>query len=114
MEIKTVDIGNITPFHQVRDQEKLGKLTENMKVNGWVGRPIVVLDIGYIHALTASHRIQAAINADLYEVQIAVVNHGNMFDEYDLGKDFKDPDQIYNILKKYDDEAAELFREDMD
>ena len=113
MEPRTIKICNIIPLHEVRDEEKLNNLIESMKENGWTGRPIVVLDIGDIQALTGSHRYAAAKIAGIEEIPCAIVNHGDMFDYYNLS-DLNDPDNIRRILEEYDEEAAELFSEEVD
>jgi len=55
-------ITRIKPPHEVRDKDKLKKLSESMKTDGWQGRPILafVEPNGTIQAVTGSHRIAAA------------------------------------------------------
>lgn len=119
MYLKTVRISNIIPFHEVRDQDKFEKLTADMEENGWKGRPLLVIGCGgEYRALTGSHRLPAARKAGLEEVPVACVEYGTMFDDCNITtddlktKNLKNPENIYRILKEYDEEAAELFSED--
>jgi len=116
MYTKKFSIRQIVPFHEVRDQEKLEVLIKNMKENGWQGRNIVGFDLGdEFRAITGSHRLPAADAAGIEELEVACVEYGTMFEDYDITTDdLKDPDQIYRLLDEYDDEAAELFSEDVD
>lgn len=64
----------ITARHQVRTEKLVGQLTEDMKAEGWNGRPLLILeDDGAYIALTGSHRIAAAIAAGLEEVPTLVI-----------------------------------------
>ena len=116
MYTKKISIRNVVPLHEVRDEEKLAALTENMKQNGWQGRNIVGFDLdGEFRALTGSHRLPAAEAAGIEEIEVACVEYGTMFEDYGITTDdLKDPDQIYRMLGEYDEEAAELFYEDVD
>jgi hypothetical protein len=116
MYTKKISITTIVPFHEVRDKEKLETLTHNMKENGWQGRPIVGFDIGdEFRAITGSHRLTAADAAGIEEIEVACIEYGTMFEDYGITTDdLKDPDQIYRLLDEYDEEAAELFYEDVD
>jgi|GEM_PF-2441726 len=116
MQIKTVKLETIEQFHGITDKEKLRQLTKDMEENGWNGRPIIVIDCGGEYsALTGSHRIEAARKAGLYEIPVAVVDHGTMFEDYDITvSDLKCPSYIMAMLEEYDEEAAELYSEDVD
>lgn len=64
---------SIVPPHEIRDKEKVARLTDSMKKNGWQGRPILTVDLGAGHeALTGSHRIVAAQKAGV-EVPIHTI-----------------------------------------
>ncbi|MDD4029750.1 MAG: ParB N-terminal domain-containing protein [Caldisericia bacterium] len=116
MYTKKFNIQQIVPFHEVRDEEKLGALTQSMNENGWQGRHIVGFDLGdEFRAITGSHRLQAADDAGIEELEVACVEYGTMFEDYDITTDdLKDPSQIYRMLDEYDKDAAELFSEDVD
>lgn len=60
----------ITPRHEVRDRGKLASLAEAMAEDGWQGRPLLVIDDAVPFALTGSHRIAAAREAELQEVPV--------------------------------------------
>jgi len=106
----------IEQFHEVIDKDKFQQLVEDMKENGWNGRPLVVIDCGGEYsALTGSHRLAAAREAELYEIPCAIVDHGTMFEDYDITvSDLKCPSYIMAMLEEYDVEAAELYSEDVD
>lgn len=116
MYTKKFSIAQIVPFHEVRDQEKLNALIESMKANGWQGRNILGFDLGdEFRAITGSHRMPAAKAAGFEELDVECIEYGTMFNDYDITTDdLKDPDQIKKLLEEYDEEAAELFYEDVD
>lgn len=116
MQIQTIKTVKIEQFHEVIDKDKFQQLVEDMKENGWNGRPLVVIDCcGEYSALTGSHRLAAAREAELYEIPCAVVDHGTMFEDYDITvSDLKCPSYIMAMLEEYDVEAAELYSEDVD
>lgn len=62
----------IEPVNPVTDVEKFKAIAYQLKTKGWEGRPILTVDVGggRYQALTGSHRIYAAIDAD---VQVPVV-----------------------------------------
>lgn len=102
----------IVPPHQVESAEKLNAITQSMKSEGWVGRPILYYDVGQgPEALTGSHRIQAAIKAGVNEIPVVKVSGdiGNYVDEFGTAiNELKDLDakQVSRWLKKYGDETA--------
>ena len=113
--------GSIEPPHEVRDAEKLSRLTESMKNGGWQGRPILAYDIGNgPEALTGSHRIMAARNAGLDEIPISLVDSaiGDYADE--AGNTIRDvsywePHDIAKWLDDFGDKsAADLLMQDSD
>ena len=63
---KTVNPGTIEPVNPITDTDKFKALSYKMQTHGWEGRPILVYDTGGgYQALTGSHRIYAAIDADI-------------------------------------------------
>ena len=84
----------IQPWHEVYDQDKFETLVESMRANGWVGAPVVVI-AGADHgwgagdpiAITGSHRIAAAIEADIDVPTISLddllAEHGTSLAELD-------------------------------
>lgn len=66
--------------------DKIIKLRESLMMNGWVGRPVILLDNGDFHiAFTGSHRLAAAhglddlietveLSADLTEEEYAIID----------------------------------------
>lgn len=73
--VKFVPVSMINPPHQVEKEDKMIKLSENMKKNGWVGRPLLVVENnGIFEAFTGSHRYAAAKRAGLKSIPIYVAN----------------------------------------
>jgi len=69
-----IDIQKIVPPHGARDTEKLTELIRSMCVDGWVGAPIVAIEVGgTFFALTGSHRIAAARATELWEIPVEVI-----------------------------------------
>lgn len=61
IENKDLDAANVYPPHEVTSDDHYAELVESMESDGWVGRPILVLNVhGAMRALTGSHRIAAA------------------------------------------------------
>jgi len=64
----------IETLHEVRDFDKIRILADDMRKNGWMGRPIVVVDE---QAITGTHRLAAAeeadIDAELFEISSPLV-----------------------------------------
>jgi hypothetical protein len=104
----------LVPPHEVRDTEKLKKLTESMENEGWVGRPVLVYDIGRgPEALTGSHRIAAARNAGLEEIPVVMVDPaiGNYLDKTGrsiVDVSYEESKNIAKYLSKFGDENAAL------
>lgn len=115
MITKIVSEGTIEECHCVRDEEKFNSIVESMEENGWIGRPLVVVDLGGEYkALTGSHRLAAARKAGIGKIPVACVEFGTMFEDYGYtAYDLKDPDETYRLIEEYDAEAAELFYEDI-
>ena len=65
----------IRPPHEPREREKYQKLVGSMRHGGWRGRPVLVIDMGrgLFQALTGSHRIAAALDADLASIPAIVM-----------------------------------------
>lgn len=93
----------LTPYHGVRDTEKLAGLVDSMAAHGWVGGPVVI--DGEVDALTGSHRIAAAAivndrwesGEDVCPVAVATIDIRDLF--ADAGLD-------YDAL--YEDEDGDL------
>jgi hypothetical protein len=73
----------VHPLHEVRCMQKLDMLTEHMMTHGWVGRPVAVLHLGHLQALTGSHRLAAAEAAGL-EMVPTVIEDATHIDMDDL------------------------------
>ena len=62
----------IRPFHEEMVPEHTRKIAASMARFGWKGRPLVVMELrdGAIKGLTGSHRLRAALLADLPEIPV--------------------------------------------
>jgi len=109
----------ITPLHEIRDLNKLYVLRQSMEIDGWQGRPILVMpsdeDPDYLYqALTGTHRIEAAIQAGLEGIPIMIINpYADMWDcgyeEIDeILLDGNDEDRLSWLRKHGFNEAAQL------
>ena len=108
---------SIEPPHNVRDNKKLLSLTESMKNTGWQGRPILTYDVGRGNeALTGSHRIKAAREANIEVPIYEIKNVGNYVDAngksiHDVG--FMELNEQVKWLNKFGDKnAAKLLKQE--
>jgi hypothetical protein len=108
---------SIEPPHNVRDAKKLLSLTESMKNTGWQGRPILTYDVGRgEEALTGSHRIKAAREANIEVPIYRIENAGDYVDKngksiVDVG--FMELDDQVKWLNKFGDKnAAKLLKQE--
>lgn len=73
MTTTAIKASEISPLHEVEDQEHLSALIASLYRKGWIGRPILATALdGEIIALTGSHRIAAARHNDM-EVPVYLV-----------------------------------------
>lgn len=79
MDISPEDVGclpprEIRPIHEPRDPELLSRLIRSMRRSGWLGRPLLVVRKagGGYQALTGSHRLAGALEAELPAVPAIV------------------------------------------
>ncbi len=113
-----VDPEHIEPPHEVDRPEALSKIEKRMSKEGWVGRPILVVDgVQGLSAVTGSHRIQAArnlgikipiIKLDAEKLNIWIDkdpdNYHRLFDEY--GLPYASADRITESLREIGDTRA--------
>jgi hypothetical protein len=108
-----IRIYNIEPLHEVRDYDKLSNLIDNMSIYGWVGRPILIVDLGCEYkALTGSHRYAAAKRV-LDEIPVYIIEYSifeKIEDDTGYGYDdfIRDPESYYKHLREYDIIAYKL------
>jgi ParB-like chromosome segregation protein Spo0J len=106
--IESIDPEEINPLHEERYQTKLDELVDDMKENGWNGRPLLVIKrvSGGYQGWTGSHRIAAAREAELPVVPCYVVHERDLI-ERDLDPDWHVEDyERLNILREFGDEEA--------
>jgi hypothetical protein len=109
---------SIQPPHEVRDSAKLARLVSEMESNGWMGRPVLVIEEcdedgneieGCYVALTGSHRLAAAKQADLYTVPVFCFSAASLVANGYSTTDLWDDDVNLSILREIGEaEAAEL------
>ena len=76
MSIVYLNPTRVKPLHSSRSPQKFVALADDMELNGWTGRPLLVIhrsDLSY-QAWTGSHRIVAAIAAKLKTIPCYVVD----------------------------------------
>ena len=108
---------NIEPPHEVRDNKKLNKIIENMKLKGYYGRPILIVNTfnGYF-ALTGSHRLAATKKLNMHEIPVYIIDESDFNDYLDkINKDameflYLDKYKIEKHLKNIDKKAYELMK----
>jgi hypothetical protein len=87
-----VEPRRVNPPHPVKNREKLRRLTEAMKADGWDGRPVLAYRSGGgYQAITGSHRIAAARAAGLERIPVLLI------EDKDL------PDAVYTALDEGED-----------
>jgi hypothetical protein len=105
---------NIIPYHEVRDEKKVRWLARNMQTNGWVGRPIIAVGNeaqGDCRALTATHRIAAAIVAGLQDVPVYWLEIPTL-EDWDRIDQSQEQDDILAAIEVIDPEAAEIYAQE--
>ena len=117
MLTSTTPPDNIRPAHEVRDHDKFNALVASMLADGWQGRPLLVVDEaneGY-QALTGSHRLAAALAAELDIVPIAIVEADDLWSDYDLSlsEALGQLESLRWWLEDYDPAAGDLLEQDI-
>ena len=99
-------INQIDPPHEVNDAAKVAAIAADLEVNGWTGRPLLVLQVGdYYKALTGTHRLAAAKAAGLEDVPVVEVDAEAFYADHDLS-DIWDDEVTLGILEEIEDSAA--------
>jgi hypothetical protein len=76
-----VSTHKLYPPHDVDRPEAFHDLVRSMKTVGWLGRPLLGLDLGDHHQLlTGSHRYAAAKEAGISEIPVHSINGGDLKD----------------------------------
>lgn len=77
-----IDPHDIRPLHSIDRPVALEELVESMQANGWVGRPLLVIERtdGTFQAWTGTHRIQAARDIGLSTVPCYVVREWKLIE----------------------------------
>jgi len=78
-------------LHEPTDEEKLKKITESIRENGWQGAPLVEVD-GML--ITGMHRSEAWERAGNYGYQIPTVDIRDLVADYD--------EQMDNLMESLD------------
>lgn len=119
LEAQAMNTRKLRPLHPARNQELLHALTEAMRTNGWVGRPLLGWETpeGDVRLFTGAHRYAAAKEAGveplvaLVEVPMGILEA----DGDDLlinGACVMGDDEIESLLEDHDPDAVPLLREE--
>ena len=103
-----IDPRAIKPLHEPRQPHLLDELAADMRENGWQGRPLLVISRrdGY-HAWTGSHRIVAAIKAELEAVPCYALDEAALLPfGVDATWGHVEDRERFEILRKIGDETA--------
>lgn len=101
-----IDANNIAAPHDVTDESKTNTIAESLERDGWLGRSVLVIDMGGTYrALTGSHRIAAAARVGV-DVPCLVINADDLAVEQNgvtLSQriDRAEPDDYASILIDY-------------
>jgi hypothetical protein len=98
----------IKPLHEARSQRLLTELADDMKENGWQGRPLLVIERASDYlAWTGSHRIAAARKAGLSSVPCHVVKERELIRHgFDAEWGHVDDTDRLKAIRKIGDEIA--------
>lgn len=112
METEMISPTLIQPPHGVAPSPKLGNLIESMVLNGWTGRPLLLVNGD---AWTGSHRLAAAVAAGLEAVPcFAVEVPAAVFDEFGPVTDDDDRVALLEYALGSSAEAAQLMRSEVE
>lgn len=103
-----LDPEEITPLHEARSPRHLRELVDDMRLNGWHGRPLLVIERenGYL-AWTGSHRIAAAKEAGLTQIPCYVLSESELNAHgFDAERGHVEDRERLAILRKVEDEVA--------
>lgn len=111
-EMSERDPHRIQPWNDADDRAKLAQLIDSMETNGWAGAPVLVITEpdGDPIAITGSHRIHAARQADIdvptVDLADLLTEHGHNLDaligEYtDAGLNYEDA--RYEVICRLDE-----------
>lgn len=73
--------------HGITDRAKCEQIKESLKVNGWVGVPLVLADENGGNLITGTHRYCAAIELGWSDNDIPVISLAEVFEE--VGKSYQ-------------------------
>ena len=111
MDTEMISPTLIQPPRDVAPSPKLGDLIESMVLNGWTGRPLLLVNG---EAWTGSHRIAAAVAAGLEAVPcFAVEVPTEVFEEFGPVTDDDDRVALLKYALGSNAEAANLMRQEI-
>lgn len=118
-EDETIPASDILPPHEVRDIDNKNKIKAAMKESGWTGRPILVAEgPNGTQAITGSHRIAVAkeleVDVPVVRIDQEALESFLTEKEIDLDRFIRDRDEINKWLPQIDQNAAELFKAEME
>jgi hypothetical protein len=114
--IKRIYTKNISTLHELRDENKKNKIRDDMRNNGWTGRPVIVVKTfcGDYQALTGTHRICAADEINL-PVNAYILDISNICIEmvWNIDSIMRNLESFCFDLADYNLYAANLLEQDL-
>ena len=94
--------------HEPHDADKIARLREDMIVNGWRGRPVILIDCGDHHrALTGVHRLTSAAGIDGLIEDIGLPDDLTA-DDYNLIDGANDDQDLLSALREIADNRNDM------
>jgi hypothetical protein len=117
MSLEHLNPSLIKPINKAFMSDLLSELEESMMTNGWLGRPLLVIETskGDYFAWTGSHRLAAAMSAGMENIPCYVVLESLISsEEIDAQSGHvMDYDRFNAVLKTGDENAISLMRIEM-
>jgi hypothetical protein len=115
-KLKHIEVNHIEPRHSVTDHALVEQLKENMRKNGWCGRPLLVVnrnpspDIPDYEGLTGAHRSAAAIDLKI-PIPVVVLEQSDLPKGFSLNGDHREYERRFRDAGLH--EAADLMRDEV-
>ena len=108
MSIEYISLEQITPLHELRSSQHLQDLVDDMRENGWRGRPLLVIERAEDYlAWTGSHRLAAAKDARIISVPCYVLAESELTSRgFDAEHGHVEDYERLAILQKVGDDTA--------
>ncbi|MGD0829554.1 MAG: ParB N-terminal domain-containing protein [Terracidiphilus sp.] len=114
-ELKHIEVYRITPRHAAIDPDLVEQLKEDMRQNGWRGRPLLVVNRNQSHelhdyeGLTGAHRSTAATELGI-PIPVLVLEQRDLPNGFSLTEDHREYERIFRDKGLH--EAADLMHDE--